>query len=70
MLKEKLTQLAEDYDASIKSLGPKSSPGTCKRLSLRRQMARDLLNGELRILKSACAWLKDYCATLTAADRH
>ncbi|KAK9913356.1 hypothetical protein M0R45_037174 [Rubus argutus] len=70
MLKEKLTQLAEDYDASIKSLGPESSPGACKRLSLRRQMARDLLNGELRILKSACAWLKDYCATLTAADRH
>ncbi|PRQ58965.1 putative [Ribulose-bisphosphate carboxylase]-lysine N-methyltransferase [Rosa chinensis] len=70
MLMEKLTQLAEDCDASFKSLGPVSSPVTFERPSLRKQMARDLLNGELRILKSACAWLKDYCTTLTATDYH
>ncbi|RVW49373.1 hypothetical protein CK203_092697 [Vitis vinifera] len=33
--------------------------------ALRKQMARDLLTGELRVLKSAGAWLENYCATLT-----
>lgn len=33
-------------------------------------MARDLLSGELRILESASAWLKNYCATLMATDCH
>ncbi|XP_070678453.1 ribulose-1,5 bisphosphate carboxylase/oxygenase large subunit N-methyltransferase, chloroplastic isoform X7 [Malus domestica] len=61
MLVSKLTRLAEDYDASIMSLGLVSSPITCGRLHIRRQMARDLLNGELRILKSASAWLRNYC---------
>ncbi|KAB2597154.1 histone-lysine N-methyltransferase setd3 [Pyrus ussuriensis x Pyrus communis] len=61
MLLSKLTRLAEDYDASIMSLGLVSSPITCERLYIRRQMARDLLNGELRILKSASAWLRNYC---------
>ncbi|PQP97283.1 ribulose-1 5 bisphosphate carboxylase/oxygenase large subunit N-methyltransferase chloroplastic isoform X1 [Prunus yedoensis var. nudiflora] len=70
MLISTLTQLAEDYDASVKSLGPVSSPVTCERLSHRRHMARDLLSGELRILESASAWLKNYCATLTATDSH
>ncbi|XP_050122492.1 uncharacterized protein LOC126599678 isoform X7 [Malus sylvestris] len=68
MLLSKLTQLADDCDASIKSLGPISSPVTCERLSIRRQMAQDLLNGELRILKSASAWLRNYCDTLTTTD--
>ncbi|XP_034202759.1 ribulose-1,5 bisphosphate carboxylase/oxygenase large subunit N-methyltransferase, chloroplastic isoform X2 [Prunus dulcis] len=70
MLISTLTQLAEDYDASVKSLGPISSPATRERLSHRRQMARDLLSGELRILESASAWLKNYCATLMATDCH
>ncbi|KAM1162125.1 hypothetical protein PS2_001168 [Malus domestica] len=66
----KLTQLAEDCDASIKSLGPVSSPVTCERLSIRREMAQDLLNGEHRILKSPSAWLRNYCDTLTTTDCH
>ncbi|XP_021663079.2 uncharacterized protein LOC110651906 isoform X4 [Hevea brasiliensis] len=59
-----LTQLIEEYDTSVKSLGHADSPTTCKRFALRRQMALDLLTGELRILKSASAWLKNYCASL------
>ncbi|KAM1069280.1 hypothetical protein ACFX13_001245 [Malus domestica] len=66
----KLTQSAVDCDASIQSLGPVSSPVTCERLSIRRQMAQDLLNGELCILKSASAWLTNYCDTLTTTDCH
>ncbi|KAG2730084.1 hypothetical protein I3760_01G276600 [Carya illinoinensis] len=65
MLLSRITQLIEDYNAAIKSLVPISFPPMCETLAPRRQMARDLLNGELRILKSASAWLKNYCATLT-----
>ncbi|XP_041011953.1 uncharacterized protein LOC121255599 isoform X4 [Juglans microcarpa x Juglans regia] len=65
MLLSRITQLIEEYNAAIKSLVPISFPPMCETLALRRQMARDLLNGELRILKSASAWLKNYCATLT-----
>ncbi|XP_068314857.1 uncharacterized protein [Pyrus communis] len=54
----------------LKSLGPISSPIACQRLSIRRQMARGLLNGELRlrVLKSASAWLRNDCDTLTTTD--
>ncbi|KAF2295905.1 hypothetical protein GH714_035039 [Hevea brasiliensis] len=45
-------------------VGAADSPNTCKRFALQRQMALDLLTGELRILKSASAWLKNYCASL------
>ncbi|RXI09053.1 hypothetical protein DVH24_023197 [Malus domestica] len=45
----KLTQLAEDCDASIKF------SSYMQKTFYRRQMVRDLLNGELRILKSASA---------------
>ncbi|XP_051137072.1 ribulose-1,5 bisphosphate carboxylase/oxygenase large subunit N-methyltransferase, chloroplastic [Andrographis paniculata] len=31
---------------------------------LRRRLARDLLSGELRVLKSASSWLESYCSTL------
>ncbi|KAM1487032.1 hypothetical protein ACFX2I_001144 [Malus domestica] len=43
---------------------------TCERLFIRRQMAQDLLNGEHHILKSASAWLRNYCDTLTTTDCH
>lgn len=49
----------------MQSLVPLSLPPACETLALRRQMARNLLEGELRILKSASAWLKNYCAALT-----
>lgn len=58
-----ITQLINEYNTSIKSL-PTASP-LYETFALRKQMARDLLTGELRVLKSACAWLENYCATLT-----
>nr|POE45781.1 serine/arginine-rich splicing factor rs2z32 [Quercus suber] len=48
-----ITQLIEEYNATIKSLVPVNSTPMCERLAVRRQMSRDLLSGELRILKSA-----------------
>ncbi|XP_052295394.1 uncharacterized protein LOC102611704 isoform X10 [Citrus sinensis] len=59
-----IIQLTKEYSASIELLEPVTSPSICKRLAFRKQMARDLLIGELRILKSASAWLENYCATL------
>ncbi|KAJ4719777.1 fructose-bisphosphate aldolase-lysine N-methyltransferase, chloroplastic [Melia azedarach] len=63
LLLSQMTQLTEEYNASIKSLDLVTSPSMCKRLSLRKQMARDLLIGELRVLESASAWLENYCTT-------
>ncbi|KAM3698176.1 hypothetical protein ACJW31_06G169400 [Castanea mollissima] len=65
-----ITQLIEEYNATIKSLVPVNSTPMCERLAVRRQMARDLLSGELRILKSASMWLKSYCTTLTTTAYH
>ncbi|PON75365.1 Rubisco LSMT methyltransferase [Parasponia andersonii] len=66
----KTNQLTEEYEASIKSLVPGNSPLVGETLALRRQMAHELLNGELRVLKSASAWLKNYCTTLTTIGSH
>ncbi|KAK7822382.1 hypothetical protein CFP56_036532 [Quercus suber] len=49
---------------------PVNSTPMCERLAVRRQMSRDLLSGELRILKSASMWLKSYCTTLTTTAYH
>ncbi|XP_037497876.1 N-lysine methyltransferase setd6 isoform X2 [Jatropha curcas] len=65
-----ITQLIEEYNASIKLLGPANCPSTCKRVALRKKMAFDLLSGELRVLKSASAWLKNYCTTLLQQTAH
>ncbi|GMN51222.1 hypothetical protein TIFTF001_020376 [Ficus carica] len=61
----RIMRLVEEYEASIESLVLGSSSFACERLALRRRMAWDLLNGELRVLKSASAWLKNYCTALT-----
>ncbi|KAI5659913.1 hypothetical protein M9H77_28706 [Catharanthus roseus] len=65
LMLSKITQLIKEYDASIKYPGkPPISCCITKKCALRMQMARDLLDGELRVLKSASAWLKYYCASL------
>ncbi|XP_031250139.1 fructose-bisphosphate aldolase-lysine N-methyltransferase, chloroplastic [Pistacia vera] len=66
ILLSEITRLIEEYNASIESLEHVLSPPTCKRFALRKKMAQDLLVGELRVLESASAWLKNYCATLTS----
>ncbi|XP_027934817.1 ribosomal lysine N-methyltransferase 4 isoform X2 [Vigna unguiculata] len=66
MLLSVFIQLIEERNAIIMSLGSCRSPPLCERLSVRRTMAQDLLNGELRILKSVSAWLENYCVSLTS----
>ncbi|XP_045792602.1 ribulose-1,5 bisphosphate carboxylase/oxygenase large subunit N-methyltransferase, chloroplastic isoform X1 [Trifolium pratense] len=58
-------QLIEERNATITSLDSCDSSSLGERLPIRRQMAQDLLHGELRILKSASAWLENYCFSLT-----
>ncbi|WJX21723.1 [histone H3]-lysine(4) N-trimethyltransferase [Trifolium repens] len=58
-------QLIEERNATIMSFDSCNSSSLCQRLPVRRQMAQDLLHGELRILKSASAWLENYCFFLT-----
>ncbi|XP_017418555.1 uncharacterized protein LOC108329069 isoform X3 [Vigna angularis] len=65
MLLSVFIQLIEERNAIIMSLGSCHSPLFCERLPVRRIMAQDLLHGELRILKSASAWLENYCVSLT-----
>ncbi|KAJ7971700.1 ribulose-1,5 bisphosphate carboxylase/oxygenase large subunit N-methyltransferase, chloroplastic [Quillaja saponaria] len=64
MLLSIITQLIDEREV-IKTLDPVNSLSMCENIPTRMQMARDLLGGEIRILKSASAWLKYYCATLT-----
>ncbi|KAK7270113.1 hypothetical protein RIF29_23025 [Crotalaria pallida] len=64
MLSSLFTRLIKEGDAAITSLNSSNSPSLCERLAIRRLMARDLLVGEIRILKSASTWLKNYCFSL------
>ncbi|XP_060959354.1 uncharacterized protein LOC115708140 isoform X2 [Cannabis sativa] len=66
ILLAQISHLIEDYESSIKSLeaSNSSSPVDRETVGIRRQMAHDLLNGELRVLMSASTWLKNYCTSL------
>ncbi|KAK6228096.1 SET domain - like 9 [Theobroma cacao] len=66
MLLSHITHLMQKYDVAIKSLAPANFPSMSKKFALRRQMAQDLLTGDLRVLKSASSWLNNYCAALRA----
>ncbi|XP_063942592.1 fructose-bisphosphate aldolase-lysine N-methyltransferase, chloroplastic isoform X4 [Daucus carota subsp. sativus] len=63
-LLSRINQLIENHDVAMESLAVPSSPCMSNKHSLRRKLARDLLNGELVVLKSAGAWLKNYCDSL------
>lgn len=60
----KMVQLIEEHKAHIKLLEP-TPPNLQENSVRRRKFAQDLLNGELRVLTSASAWLKNYCLTLS-----
>ncbi|CAI0411569.1 unnamed protein product [Linum tenue] len=61
-----INRLIDQCHASIKSLLPRSFVVSASgRHSFRRQMAMDLHTGELRVLKSASAWLENYCEKLS-----
>ncbi|XP_022990340.1 fructose-bisphosphate aldolase-lysine N-methyltransferase, chloroplastic isoform X1 [Cucurbita maxima] len=64
ILLSQFKQHVEEYEASIEALWPVDSPCSCKKMAQRRLMAQHLLTGELRILKSATAWLNNYCDTI------
>lgn len=64
MLLSHITHLMQKYDVAIKKLDLVNFPSMSNAFALRRQMAQDLLTGELRVLKSASTWLKNYCAVL------
>ncbi|PPR88020.1 hypothetical protein GOBAR_AA32671 [Gossypium barbadense] len=79
MLSSHITQLMQKYDTAIKlftssfwtcicSLFLFNSPSMSNTFTLRRQMAHDLLTGELRVLKSASMWLNNYCAALKSTS--
>lgn len=63
-LLSRISRSIEGYSAAIKPLGAPSYPRMHDKVAQRRQLAQDLLNGELRVLQSAAAWLKNYCKTL------
>ncbi|XP_010427256.1 PREDICTED: ribulose-1,5 bisphosphate carboxylase/oxygenase large subunit N-methyltransferase, chloroplastic-like isoform X2 [Camelina sativa] len=59
-----INRLIEDHSACIKEMEEYKCYVVSQRLVVRRQMARDLLSGELRVLRSAAEWLSHYCTTL------
>ncbi|KAL0393902.1 UNVERIFIED_CONTAM: hypothetical protein Slati_4356400 [Sesamum latifolium] len=63
LLLSEISQLVEEHNKYIKLLVP-APPYLCGKSVLRRRLAQDLLTGELRVLKSASAWLENYCSTL------
>ncbi|CAL0316260.1 unnamed protein product [Lupinus luteus] len=67
MLSSLFARLIEERNAAIMSLDSSNSPSLCERLAVRRSMARDLLVGEIRVLKSASAWLENY---ITSKKNH
>ncbi|XP_031484731.1 fructose-bisphosphate aldolase-lysine N-methyltransferase, chloroplastic isoform X4 [Nymphaea colorata] len=63
-LLSKITDLIEEHISAISLLDTKCIG--CYQFLHRRKLAKDLLNGELRILHSAASWLTHYCSTLSA----
>ncbi|KAK1409538.1 hypothetical protein QVD17_36064 [Tagetes erecta] len=59
-LHSKCVQSIDNLHAALKPLSHLKSGNETRRM----QIARDLLNGELRMFKSASAWLKGYCEAL------
>ncbi|OAP01629.1 hypothetical protein AXX17_AT3G49630 [Arabidopsis thaliana] len=57
-----INRLIEDHSVCIKEM--EECYFVSQRFAVRRQMARDLLYGELRVLRSAAEWLNHYCTTL------
>ncbi|KAL8166795.1 hypothetical protein V2J09_008294 [Rumex salicifolius] len=62
-LLSKINELIDEYKSSIKSLRLSKLNHSENKHSIRRQMALDLLSGEVRVLSSASEWLKNYCIT-------
>ncbi|XP_028799450.1 ribulose-1,5 bisphosphate carboxylase/oxygenase large subunit N-methyltransferase, chloroplastic isoform X2 [Neltuma alba] len=70
LLSSLFNKLIAEHSEAILSLELSNAPSLSTKLAVRRKMARDLLVGELRILKSASAWLDNYCSSLTGRSIH
>ncbi|XP_073113308.1 ribulose-1,5 bisphosphate carboxylase/oxygenase large subunit N-methyltransferase, chloroplastic isoform X2 [Elaeis guineensis] len=70
MLLSLFIPMIRDYDSALKVLESLNNARVGNQLSIRRQMAKDLLKGELRVLQSACAWLTNYCANISASSEN
>ncbi|WOL16262.1 hypothetical protein Cni_G25049 [Canna indica] len=69
ILCSRLAQMIQDHDVALKVLKSVDATNSNSRQYRRTQMARDLLNGELRIIQSAYDWLMNYCTNLLAPSR-
>ncbi|XP_054785675.1 uncharacterized protein LOC129292160 isoform X2 [Prosopis cineraria] len=69
ILSSLFTKLIAERSEAIMSL-EFSNASISTKVDVRRTMARDLLVGELRILKSASAWLDNYCFSLSGQAIH
>ncbi|XP_058774738.1 fructose-bisphosphate aldolase-lysine N-methyltransferase, chloroplastic-like [Vicia villosa] len=65
MLSSLFIQLIEERNTAVMSLDSWGTSLCERRLPVRRQMAQNLLHGELHILKSASIWLENYCFSLS-----
>ncbi|GER34403.1 SET domain-containing protein [Striga asiatica] len=59
-----ISRLIEEYDKRIEFLAY-APLCTCGKSVTRRRLARELLSGELCVLKSAAVWLENYCLGLS-----
>ncbi|URD84028.1 SET domain containing 6 [Musa troglodytarum] len=65
ILCSRLLHMIQGHDVALKKLKSVDASDCNGRQSLRTRMARDLLNGELRVMKSAYAWLTNYYTSLS-----
>ncbi|XP_065029341.1 uncharacterized protein LOC103972325 isoform X4 [Musa acuminata AAA Group] len=65
ILCSRLLHMIHGHDVALKELKFVDAFDCNNQQSLRTRMAKDLLNGELRVMKSAYAWLTNYCTSLS-----
>ncbi|XP_039136348.1 ribulose-1,5 bisphosphate carboxylase/oxygenase large subunit N-methyltransferase, chloroplastic isoform X1 [Dioscorea cayenensis subsp. rotundata] len=64
ILLAQLERAVHSHVAAITALSSAQTYNDHSRFTYRRQMARDVLEGELCVLRSACDWIKNYCLRL------
>lgn len=70
ILLSQLSHMIQDHDAAVKVLESMTVYGVSSQFAIRKNMAIILLTGEVRVLKSACAWLANYCANVSEISRN
>ncbi|KAK8957845.1 hypothetical protein KSP39_PZI001243 [Platanthera zijinensis] len=66
ILLSEFVQMMKCRDAKIEELESSNVPYCSSQFWCRRQMAIDLFRDEIRVLKSASAWVTNYCQSLSA----